>query len=202
VSGKLDDAELAVLAESAQPEARLLERGSILGIDGVAASKILDGRGDAIERGGPGAGDDEDALLCTGQRAGQRRDDEPLGVGTAFGMFSILEPEDVTRELDDRVLEATSGGHQGHAPFPGQSNRGQGAHHAAIRTARRDEEAGVLCQARLRALGQDLYCGDPLGVEADVSERLSGGRVSWSPGIEISDDPHPTASRRAHGGCR
>ena len=143
VSGELDDAELAVLTESAQPEAGLLERGAILGIDRVAATKVLDGRGDSVERGGPGAGDDEDALLRAGQRAGQRRDDEALGVGTAFGMFGILEPEDVARELDDRVLEAASGGDQRHAALAGKANRAHRPLHAPVRARRRDEEARV-----------------------------------------------------------
>jgi hypothetical protein len=133
--GQLDDTELTILAEATQPEARLLERGEILGVDAVVAPEVFDGHGGSVELGGSRARGDEDALLRADERAGQRRDDESLGVGSGLGMLGVLEPEDVARELDDRVLEAPSGADERDAPLPGEADGSKRAIHAAIRAA-------------------------------------------------------------------
>ena len=133
MTGKLDDTELTVLAEPTQRETRLLEGGMILGTDAIAAAEVFDRHVGPVERGGPRARDDVHALLRAGERAGQRRDDEPLGIGSNLGMIGVLEPEDIARELDDRVLKPASGADERHAPLPGETNGGKRAIHAAIR---------------------------------------------------------------------
>src|SRR6266542_557675 len=187
---QLDDTELTVLAEAAQAEAGLVERGEILGVDAVVAPEVLDGPGGSVELSGSRARDDDDALLRADQRAGQRRDDESLGVRRALGMIGVLEPEDVARELDDRVLEATSRAHERDATLPGEANGGERAIHAAIRARGRDEQARIARQPGLRLLRHHVDGRYPLGVNADVGERLIGRHVGRPLGAEISDDPH------------
>ena len=72
-------------------------------------------------------------MLRADERAGQRRDNESLGIGGALGMIGVLEPEDVARELDDRVLEAPSRADERDPTLAGESNGGERAIHAAIR---------------------------------------------------------------------
>ena len=59
---------------------------------------------------GAGIGQNPYLPFLSNQRARERSDYEPLGVGICLGVVGVSEPEDVARELDDRVLKAGSGG--------------------------------------------------------------------------------------------
>ena len=52
-------------------------------------------------------------LRLPDERARERRDNEPPGTGRRLGVIGVSEPENVARELDDRVLEAASGTDEG-----------------------------------------------------------------------------------------
>jgi hypothetical protein len=71
-------------------------------------------------------------------------------------MVGVLDPEDVARELDDRVLEAPSGSDQRDTPLAGEPDRGQCAIHGAIGTGRRDEEPCVTSEPFLRPIRSNV----------------------------------------------
>lgn len=141
--GDLHDSKLAVLSEATQPEAGLLERRVIVGIHAVIAAIVLDSPLDTIQRRSPRARNDRDRLLHPDERAGEGRDDEPMGIRAGLSMIGVLESEDVARELDDRVLEAASGSEERHPALAGEPDRRERPVHAPIGTGRRNEEAGV-----------------------------------------------------------
>jgi hypothetical protein len=60
--------------------------------------------------------------LLSNQRARERGDYEPLGVGICLGVVGVSEPENVARELDDRVLKAGSGADERDTAFARISN--------------------------------------------------------------------------------
>ena len=191
VGGKLDDPKLAVFTEPAQPEPIVFESLVICGVDAVVASIVLESRFGTVECGSPRARNDFHALLYPNEGAGERGDDEALGIWVCSGMIGILEPEDVARELDDRVLEAASGADEWHHSFAREADRCQDTRHAPVGMACRcDQETGVPGQALLRALGRHLAAGHPLKTKAELRERPSRGMVSFVAGVKIADDPN------------
>jgi len=188
----LYDAELALVSEATEREARLLEGSVILRIHAVIAAIVLDSGADTIERRSPRAKDDRDRLLRPGNRAGQGRDDEPIGIRARFSMIGVLESEDVARELDDRVLEAASRSEERHPTLAGEPDGRECALHAPIRTGRRNDETGVRGQALLWLLGHHFEGRDPLEVKADVSKRVVRGLMRFVLNVEVSDKPNLT----------
>src|SRR5438132_13183511 len=69
--------------------------------------------------------------------------------GARLGVVGVSEPENVARELDDRVLETASGADEGDAALARVADRRERAVHAAVRARRRDPEAAVPGQPRL-----------------------------------------------------
>jgi hypothetical protein len=188
----LYDAELAVVSEATEREAALLEGCVILGIHAVIAAIIFDNGVDTIERRSPCARDDRDRLLRPDNRAGQGRDDQPLGIRAGLSMISVLESEDVARELDDRVLEAASGSKERHPALAGEPDGRERALHAPIRTGRRNDETGVRGQALLWPLGHHFDGRNPLEVKTGVSKRLVRGLMRLVLRVEVSDNPNLT----------
>ena len=191
VSGKLDDPKLAVFTEPAQPESSLFESLVVCGVDAVVASIVLESRFGTVESRRPRARNDFHALLYPNEGAGERGDDEALGLWVCPGMIGILEPEDVARELDDRVLEAASGADERNHSLAREADRRQHTRHAPVRTAcRRDQETGVPGQTLLRSLGRHLAAGHPLKTKPELRERPVRGMVSFVASVEIADDPN------------
>lgn len=77
------------------------------------------------------------------ERAGERRDDQLQGVRARLGVVGVSDPENVARELDDRVLEAPSGPDERNSPLARVANGGKRAVHAPVGARRRDPDAVV-----------------------------------------------------------
>jgi hypothetical protein len=60
---ELDDARLALLVDAADAQAGLLHAGPVLGAQAIAAEVILHGRLGSVEAGGPGPGEERDAMF-------------------------------------------------------------------------------------------------------------------------------------------
>jgi hypothetical protein len=118
MTDQLHDADLRVAPEAAHHHPGRLQPGSVGGVHAVVTVVVLDARGGAVEGGGSGTGQDGHGLLRFHERAGERGDDEALRSGVRLGVVGVLDPEDVARELDDRVLEATSGSDERHPALP------------------------------------------------------------------------------------
>jgi len=86
-------------------------------------------------------------------------------------MVGVSVPEDVARELDDRVLETPSGADQRNAALARVANGREGAFHAAVRARRRDPHAVVRGQTLFPISGR--VGRHPREVERDVLERRS-----------------------------
>src|SRR5262245_46777950 len=102
-------------------------------------------------------------------------------------MIGVSEPENVARELDDRVLEASSGAEERHAALPRVPDGRERAFHAAIRARRRDPETVVRGEPRLGCVA-DRVSGHPLEGEPDMAERTVGEEMRWIFWIEVADD--------------
>ena len=191
VSGKLDDPKLAVFTEPAQPESSLFESLVVCGVDAVVASIVLESRFGTVESRRPRARNDFHTLLYPNEGAGERGDDEALGLWVCPGMIGILEPEDVARELDDRVLKAASGGDERHHSFARETDRSQHTRDAPVRTAcGRDQETGVAGQTFRRSLGRHLATGYPLKAKTELRQRPVRGVMDFVPSIKVADDPN------------
>ncbi len=138
--GNLDDPDLARAAAPAHPEAAVLEELVELGIDAVVAVVVLGGLDGTVEPCRQRTGTNDHGLLLLDERAREGGDDETLGVGTRFSMVGVSEPENIARELDDRVLEAASGADEGHAPLSRVADGRERPVHASIGARRRDPE--------------------------------------------------------------
>ena len=191
MSGKLDDTELAVLTEPTEPEPSLFESLVICRVDAVVASVVLESRFGTVECGSPRARNDFYRLLYPNQGAAEGGDDEVLGLWVCPGMIGILEPEDVARELDDRVLKAASGGDERHHSFARETDRSQHTRDAPVRTAcGRDQETGVAGQTFRRSLGRHLATGYPLKAKTELRQRPVRGVMDFVPSIKVADDPN------------
>src|SRR5216117_3525518 len=147
--GNLDDPDLALAAQPAYPESAGLEQSVVVRVDTVVAVIVLGRLGNAVERRGAAIGEHEDRLRLPDERARERRDNEPPGTGRRLGVVGVSEPENVARELDDRVLEAASGTDEGNSPFPRVADRRERAVHAAVRTRRCDPDSVVRSESLL-----------------------------------------------------
>ena len=148
VIGQLDDPDLAVETEPAHAKPSRLQRVPVVLGDAVVAVEILERLRAAVELRGARAGKDPDWMLLTHQRARDRGDDQSLAVRFRLGVIGVLDPQDIARELDDRVLEAPSGADEGHAPLPGVADGRERAVHAPVGAGGGDPEAGGPGEAR------------------------------------------------------
>src|SRR5438132_8963034 len=79
--------------------------------------------------------------------------------GARLGVVGVSEPENVARELDDRVLEAASGTDEGNSPFPRVADRRERAVHAAVRTRRCDPDCkSTRLNSRHTVLSYVVFC--------------------------------------------
>src|SRR5262249_59358351 len=106
------------------------------------------------------------------------------------------EPENVARELDDRVLESASGADERNAALARVADRLQGAGHAAIRTRRRDPHAVVTREARL-GRGTNRLGADPFERQAEVTQRAIGHEMRGVLRLEVPDHPDDVAHGHA-----
>jgi hypothetical protein len=190
---QFNDASLTVVAKSAHREAGSFERQMILAIDAIVTAKVLDRQIDAIDRSSPCAPNDLDPLFQADQGARQCRDDEALAIGIRFGVVGVLDPEDIARELDDRVLEAASGPDERHPALAGKSDRRQRALHAHVGTRGRDEEAGVRRQALFRSPLDNLDGRNPLKGKIDVDKCPVRRLMGLVRSVEVSHDSDAVA---------
>src|SRR5262245_10759224 len=101
-------------------------------------------------------------------------------------MVGVSEPENVARELDDRVLEAASGPDEGNTALAGVSDGRQGAVHAAIRARRSDPDAVESAQPVVPVAGG--VGRDPFGGQVDVLQGLAREPMGTIRGIEVADN--------------
>jgi hypothetical protein len=191
---KFDDPDLAVAPDGGHAQAMCFERGPIRGVHAVAAVEVLDSVRRVIELRRSAAGDYRDGLLLPDERARKRRDDEPLGIRICLSMIGVLDPQDIARELDDRVLKPASRADERHATLAGISNGGERAIHAAIRTCRRNPESVELGEAHC-CVANDRIRRNPLETDSEVRARLIREPMRAVPGVEVADDPDPRARR-------
>ena len=143
VAGQLHDPDLAVPTEPAHHHPAGLQAGPVPWVDAVAAVVVLGAGGGTVERGGPRPRQDGHRLFGPHEGAGERDDRETLRARVRLGMVGVLDPENVARELDDRVLEPPSGAHEGHAALASVADGAEGAVHVPVRTGGRHEDSGV-----------------------------------------------------------
>ena len=121
---KLDNAHLPVDADAARHQPARFEKPAIFGIDAVIAVVGLGDLNSAVEHSGACAGNNCHGLLLAYQRAGQARDNEGVrSLVPVLFVIGVLKPEDVARELDDRVLKPPSGPHERDPAFAGEPDR-------------------------------------------------------------------------------
>ena len=193
---KFDDPDLAVVPHAAHAQAMRLERVPIGRIHAVVAVKVLDGVIGVIELRRSTARNDSDGLLLPDERARKRRDDEPLGIRIRLGMIGVLDPQDIARELDDRVLKSSSRADERHATLSRISDGDERAIHAAIRTCRRNPDPVELSEARF-CFANDRVRRNPLEGEVEVRARLIRELMGDVTGVVVADDTDP----RAHQGA-
>jgi hypothetical protein len=191
---KFDDPDLAVAPYAAHAQAMLFERVPIYRVNAVVAVEVLDGAIGVIELRRSAARYDSDGLLLPDKRARERRDDEPLGIRIRLGMIGVLDPQDIARELDDRVLKPSSRADERHATLSRISDGGERAFHAAIRTCRRNPDSVELGESH-GCFANDRVRRNPLEGEAKVRARLIRELMRDVTGVEVADDTDPRAHR-------
>jgi hypothetical protein len=191
---KLDDPDLAVGPYAAHAQAMRFESVPIRRVNPVVAVKVLDGAFCVIELRRSAARYDRDDLLLPDERARKRRDDEPLGIRIRLGMISVLDPQDIARELDDRVLKPSSRADERHATLSRISDGDERAIHAVIRTRRRNPDSVELGEPDGR-FANDRVRRNPLEGKAKVHARLIRELMRDVTGVEVADDPDPRAHR-------
>lgn len=182
---ELGRASLAVGAARSDPQAVLGEPRLVLRVEAVVVVERLGRVSMSVDRGDTGAGDERDRMRLPGKRAGERLDQQPLGVGARLGVFSVSVPENGARELDRDVLEAASGADERHVLLAGVADRVERSLHAAIRARRRDED-GVEAVQPLGGMALAILGRHPLEIGARMLERGLRPAIcrvtgSWSP---------------------
>ncbi len=194
---EFDDPHLSVIANAAHAQSCLLESRPVLRVQPVPAEVVLDHFVAAIERRRAGTCADDDALRLPGQRTGERRDDERLGIGARLGVLRRGQPQDVACVLDQYVLEAASGADEWNAALPSHANGAQHAVHALVGAGRSDPEAGV---SRREQVGRGHGVGgNPLPCRASVRERRVERGVRLVAWIVVADDTDQHLRTVAHG---
>jgi hypothetical protein len=110
-------------------------------------------------------------------------------------MVGVLDPEDVARELDDRVLKSSSGPDEREATLARVTNRSERSIHAAVGAGGCDEKPGVPAEPRRHVVAHRVG-GRPLDLQANMSEGLVRGDVCRVPGVEVAH--YADESPRAH----
>jgi len=109
-------------------------------------------------------------------------------------MIGVLDPQDIARELDDRVLKPSARADERHATLSRISDGGERAIHAAIRTCRRNPESVKLVEPH-GCFANDRVRVNPPEAASDVRARLIRELMRDVPGVEVADDPDPRAHR-------
>jgi hypothetical protein len=102
----------------------------------------------------------------------------------------VLDPEDVARELDDRVLKASSGPDERDPALAGEAYGGEGTLHAAVRARGRDEDPPVAGEPFFRPVGPNLGRRHPLEGDAGMPEPRVRRLMRVVQRVEVSDDTH------------
>jgi len=112
-------------------------------------------------------------------------------------MVGILDPEDIARELDDRVLEAASGPDERDPALSGEPDCRKRTLHALVGTRGRDEEASIRREAFFHSLLPNIDGRNPLKGKIDVRKCPVRGLMSIVRSVEVSDNSNAMA-RCAH----
>jgi hypothetical protein len=187
VAWKLDDPDFSDAVYPAHPKPAALYEAAVLSVDAVTAVVVFGRLGRTIEVRGAGIRRNAYLPLLSNQRARERSDYEPLGAGICLGVVGVSEPENVARELDDRVLKAGSGADERDTAFARISNGRQRAIHVSVRAPGGDQEAAVHGQPLL-LLVSDRICRHPLEWEPDVPEGVIRQQVVPVLRIEVAND--------------
>lgn len=199
---QLDDSDFSLSAEAADNEAAVFESRLEIGVDAVVTEKWLDDLRCPVQLRGVRARENRHCLFLPDQRAGERRDDQMIAGGIRFCVFGVSEPEDIARELYDRVLEPTSGPDQGHVSLSRVADRRKGSLHAVIRAGGRAPDSVVRGQPVLRSLWQNVRRRDPFEVQTEVADRLASKDMNSVAWVKVPDDPDQAAHAAIIPGAR
>ncbi len=107
-------------------------------------------------------------------------------------MIGILEPKDVARELDDRVLKASSSPDERHTSLASVSNGTQRTMHASVRTGWGNPQAIKGHQA-IYGVRVDGFGWNPDEFEADIGQGRIGEPVGRVTRAKVADDANQRA---------
>src|SRR5262245_11083352 len=193
---ELDDPRLALVGDPADAEPSLLHARAVLGTEPVAAEVVLDRCVDAVQVGGTGARNEDDAVLLAPERAGERRDDEVGRFRARLRVIGGFGSEDVPCVLHEHVLEAASGPDERDSALARGRHRGESALHASVRACGREPDTGEAPLELVR--GRHSVGRDPLTFRARVRQARVERRVGLVRGVVVADDAYehePTLAR-------
>src|SRR5262245_2473562 len=185
--GKFDDTDLALGSDPADAQPTVLEAAVVVGVDAVVAVVVLGGLGGAVQPCRQRAGAEDDRVGLAHERARQGRDHEAVSFRARLSVIGVSDPENVARELDDRVLEATSGADQWYASLARVADGLKRAVHAPIRAGGRDPEPAIGAERAFRAVS-DGVGRPPLKRQPEVTESRVGEGVGRVGRVEVADD--------------
>jgi hypothetical protein len=134
------EADRAVVPKAADREAGLAERRRVVRVYTVVAPKFLDHLRRPVQGRCAGRRRQPHPVGLPDERAGKRRDGKTRRGGGCLCVVGVLDPEDVARELDDRVLETPSGPEKRDAALAGKRGGRQGALHVPVGARWREKE--------------------------------------------------------------
>ena len=197
VGRKLHDTHFPLPPHPADNHPARLQLAAVLGIDAIVAVIAFGRLLRSIEGGRPRIREDGHRLPLPHERTCQRRDDQAPALGIGLCVIGVLEPEDVARELNDRVLKTPSGSDQRYAALACIPNRTQRPSHASVRARRSDPEAIKGRQAFCR-IPSDGVGADPREVKSSVSQ---GGVCELMRNVaraEVADDADSRTNHVCH----
>jgi len=114
-------------------------------------------------------------------------------------MIRVLEPENVARELNDRVLETASGPDHRDTAFPCVPNRSKRPIHTPIGTGGRDPQS-VKRRQGLRGVIPNLIGGHPDEIEPDVAQSVTRKSMCQIGRVKIPHDANRRMNSAVHDG--
>jgi hypothetical protein len=131
--GELDDSDFSIGTYARDPERSLAEVISIHRVKPIVTAELLRHFLPSIQAMGQRLRRNPYLLRRTNERAGQFADHQCRRVRSGFFMLSILDPQHISRILDQSMLEPSSGADERPAPLARESDSPQRAIHAFVR---------------------------------------------------------------------
>jgi hypothetical protein len=104
-----------------------------------------------------------------------------------LAVVRVLDPENVARDLDDRVLEPPSGAHQRNSALTRVANGRERPFWMDVGVTWRQEDGVEAAQAPCHRV--DLACGNPFGAHAiEMVQGIGREAMALPLGIEIAND--------------